>query len=151
MWLARGPHKLKARAPAGRRLLLETLFRLAWARIVIRLISFRRITALLGLMPGESYAVLTPAQSATAAQIGQAIRIAATRTPWRSACLEQALAGAAMLHRRNLPITLYLGVARDGMQSDGMAAHAWLRCGVTIVTGEDGHERFAIVGRFRWQ
>ena len=51
-----------------------------------------------------------------------------------------------MLERRGIPSTLYLGSGRDDQGQ--MAAHAWLRSGSYIVTGKEGHERYAVVGIF---
>jgi hypothetical protein len=151
MSLASGLRKLSARPPVERRLLLEAAIRLAWAWAMIRLLSFRRIAALLRFAPGEEDTALPSAQVEAAAKVGQAIRSAARRTPWQSACLGQALAAAVMLRRRGIPGTLYLGVARDGTQRDRVAAHAWLRCGDVVITGADGYLRFAVVGRYRWK
>jgi hypothetical protein len=99
---------------------------------------------------GEDHTPLSSEQLAEAARVGRAVVGAAANTPWRSACLEQAVAAAGLLRRGGIPGTLYLGVARDPTQPDGMAAHAWLRCGNVMVTGAAGHERFAVVGMYRW-
>lgn len=75
-------------------------------------------------------------------RVAWAIGAAARRTPWRSKCLEQAIAAKLMLRRRQVPSTMYLGVAlsRD--------AHAWLRVGAVDLIGGGGHEGFAVVATF---
>ena len=32
----------------------------------------------------------------------------------------------------------------------GLEAHAWLKCGELFITGESGHERYAVVSTFSW-
>lgn len=79
-------------------------------------------------------------------QISRAIHTMSRVTWWESQCLVKAVAAMKMLERRGLACTLYLGSGRD---DDGrMAAHAWLRSGPYIVTGREGHERYAVVGIF---
>lgn len=82
------------------------------------------------------------------AAIGWAIQAAAVRTPWESACLVQALTGMIMLSHRGIGATLYLGVAKEESNPESMAAHAWLRCGDTVLTGAVGVERFSVISSF---
>jgi len=51
-----------------------------------------------------------------------------------------------MLRRRRLVSTLYLGVAKD--ENGSLSAHAWLRCGRRILTGDSGAEQFKIISSF---
>jgi hypothetical protein len=84
------------------------------------------------------------AADAIAREVGWAVRAAAPKTPWKSACLAQALAGKWMLGRRGLHGTIRLGVAKD---ADGnLQAHAWLCTGDRIVTGGGTAGRFTAVG-----
>ena len=70
-------------------------------------------------------------------------------TPWESACLAQAFAAKAMLRCRGITSTLYLGLAKNeqGGQS-GLLAHAWLRSGSLILTGEPGKDQYTVVATF---
>lgn len=140
--------KFQARSWADRRRLLQALFWLGVLRAAILLLPFRWIVAWIGLKPGEAPGVLNAAQTAEAQRIGWAVRAAAVRTPWTSACLAQALAGAILLHRQHLPATLYLGVAKDLADSRQMLAHAWLQSGGAILTGAAGHQRFKPISAF---
>jgi len=82
-------------------------------------------------------------------RIGWAIRVIAGRTPWRSMCLEQAIAAKVMLRRRRVPNTLYLGVARGPSAGEPpMIAHAWLRSGTVQVTGGAPVDQYAVVSTF---
>lgn len=67
-------------------------------------------------------------------------------TPWKSNCLAKAIAGKYMLRRRRISNTLYLGVAKDEIGE--FEAHAWLKCGETIITGGNQLDRYAIVAVF---
>jgi hypothetical protein len=128
-----------------RLLALEALAWLAAMRLAVRWVRFERILRWLRLEPGES-----PSQPAPAAAqgVGRAVRGAAIYTPWESACLVQALAAGRMLQRRRLAWTLYLGAARDQAQPQELLAHAWLRCGQQVLTGESESRRFPVLARF---
>ncbi|GBF33820.1 hypothetical protein DCCM_2931 [Desulfocucumis palustris] len=82
----------------------------------------------------------------TAGRIGRVVETVSRYTPWESKCLVQAIVGKIMLRRRGINNTLYLGVGRD--EGKSLVAHAWLRCGEMIITGSQGRERFAAVGKF---
>jgi hypothetical protein len=84
--------------------------------------------------------------TARALTVSRAVQRAARNLPWECQCLVQAVAGKAMLRRRGLPSTLYLGVAKD--EDAKLCAHAWLRCGNVILTGREGADRFTVVSTF---
>lgn len=140
--------KLSSRSWLERGLFMESFMLLGVMRAAILLFPFRRITAIMGLAQGEMSSVGESAMSAKPAAIGWSIQAAAARTPWESACLVQALTGMVMLARRGLGATLYLGVAKDTSDPEAMIAHAWLRCGDTILTGAGGVERFSKISSF---
>jgi hypothetical protein len=75
--------------------------------------------------------------------VGWAVAVAARRTPWRSLCLEQAIAAKMMLRRRGIASTMYLGVTARPVH-----AHAWVRIGDLNVTGGSDVDRFAVVAMF---
>lgn len=84
-----------------------------------------------------------------ARRIGWAMGAVASRTPWRSLCLEQAIAAKAMLRRRGMSNTLHLGVARGAESPErSVVAHAWLRCGSINVTGGGDVSRYTVVATF---
>lgn len=141
--------KLRSRSWEERGLLLEALILLGLMRAAILLFPFQRIARWLKLITGEPPPCqLTNPQQDLAERVGWAIRAASARTIWQSTCLVQALAGAHMLQRRQLPANLTLGVAQNGEFKEGFAAHAWLRCGNLILTGEGGHEQYRVVSTF---
>jgi Transglutaminase-like superfamily len=137
--------KLKRLSRPERGMLLEALIWIGAARIAILLFKFRHTARLLGLGQQITPVELTPAQSAVATRIGWAVRTAATRIPRANTCLVQTLAAAAMMRWREIPCMVCLGVAKG---SSDIVAHAWLRCGDAVVTGENGHERFIPISAF---
>jgi hypothetical protein len=151
-----GISKFLALRPADRSLILAAFGWLALFRAMILVFPFKKILGLTGLAPGESpggsgVPGRNPSSDAQSRRVGWALRTASAHSPWKSACLVQALAGMRMLRRRGIPSTLYLGLARNASMrnsSDGIAAHAWLRCGDIIVTGGAGRERFTEISAF---
>ncbi len=144
------PGRWRALETEDRARLLEAALCLALARFAIGLVPFRRIARPLG-EPGRETPreALPPEMEKEALRVGWAVRAVAARTPWDSKCLAQALAAMAMLRRRRLPGTLYLGVAP--VPAGGrpkIDAHAWVRCGPDLLTGAAGHERFTVVASF---
>lgn len=144
----RNLRKFFALSGADRLLLIEAFYWLGVMRVAIGLVPFRQTAAWLGLKEGAVAAAGEPAQAVRAERIGWAVRAMARRTPWHSACLCQALAGAAMLRRRKLPLTLSLGVAKQSASLQDLSAHAWLRHGDLILTGAGGYEQFTVVSTF---
>ncbi len=128
-----------------RLLLAEASLSLAVARLAVRLMPFRWIAPRLG----ETMAASPEEDSADPEllrRIGWAVGVAGHNLPWTSRCLAEAIAGKAMLKRRGVPSTLYLGLAKDG-QAD-LEAHAWLRCGSRILTGERASEGYTVIASF---
>jgi hypothetical protein len=136
-WLSRA-RRLLSRDGAR---LAEALVYLAVARAAVLALPFRVLARRLGVQCAETpaTAVADPALRRVAA----AIAAGARRAPWRAGCLEQAIAAKAMLRRRGVESTLYLGLARGPV-----AAHAWLRVGSLNVTGGQDVSRYAVVASF---
>jgi hypothetical protein len=119
----------------------EAVAYLALARVAVVALPFRMLARRLGIRHAETPAGagVHPASS----RVAWAIVAAARRAPWRAECLEQAIAAKAMLRRRGIASTLYLG-----MTQDPVAAHAWLRVGDMNVTGGRDVARYAVVASF---
>ena len=142
------PAKWRRRSSAERLLLLEAAALLGVARLLLLTIPFRWLAGSLGKRMNESGTKADPSDLHAARLIGRAILSAANNTPWESVCLPQAVAGQWMLKRRGIAATLYLGVAKDEAKAEKLAAHAWLRCGDLILTGNAGHRHFTVVATF---
>ena len=133
------------------RLFLEAWRALASVRLALRFTPFKELVGELTLHRGPVAAPhLGPAALAAAERIGWAVRAAARYAPWRSTCLVQVLAAQRMLQKRLLPGVFYIGAAPGEGGSVGLDAHAWLKCDEAFITGESGHERYAVVSAFSW-
>jgi hypothetical protein len=141
--------KLRSAPRHDRALLLRAAVALAIARVSIALVPFRRIAQTLGLRrvgptpPNGD----VPCPDA-ARRVGWAVRTAAANVPWQTTCLAQALAGSMLLRRTGIGSTLSVGVAKDSRPPHDVIAHAWLRCGDAVLTGESGQDRFVELASF---
>lgn len=117
---------------------------LAW--VAVHTLPFRWLAACLGTCMGNSPETISPAQARVAQRVSWAVRRASGLTPWPSVCLPQAITAKALLRRRGIASTLYLGAMFNEHKS--LMAHAWLRCGSFYVTGGPGHEHYGVVASF---
>ncbi len=140
-------NKIRQHSRTERYLFLEAGILLGLARLALRLLPFQKIARRISqAVPNGRPKVL---DSQTLLQIGWAVNAAARHAPWDSACLAQALTAHWMLERRGLASTIYLGVKRD--DQGRLCAHAWLKAGGQILTGESGHEEFTVLATFPQQ
>ncbi|HEX7695253.1 MAG TPA: lasso peptide biosynthesis B2 protein [Sphingomonas sp.] len=134
--------KIRTLASAGWRrqcLVAEASASMLAARLTL-LRPFPRVAAQLGefVSPAdprvaERAAPTTPDQAATARAIGWAVRAAAPFMPFRSVCLQQAMAAQAMLRRRGIVSVMHFGASPSGKRA--IDAHAWLAAAGVKVTG----------------
>jgi hypothetical protein len=123
-----------------------SLFFEAWlflhaSRLMILFFPFKKIAALIGVLNIESNKEIN--EQLFASNIKNAIRRATRYTLHSSKCYDQALAGKFMLKWRRLPSTIYFGLSKN--EQSNLIAHAWLRFGSDIITGEKGLEDYTIV------
>jgi hypothetical protein len=130
--------------PTDRWLLIEASLLLGTARLAVRFVPFARIAARLGEHMGETPLSQPRAATDLSRRVGRAVSLAARNLPWESVCLPQAIAAKLMLRRRGVPSTLYLGLQRD----QNLLAHAWVRVGEVVVTGEQASEGYTVVSTF---
>lgn len=134
-----------------KKLFAEAYVTLGIMRLAVLTVSFKRLAASLEQSQFyEESVALTEQERVIAQTIGRAVQRAANHTPWKSACLVQALAAQKMLQKRNVPGRFYLGVAKEETVADSMKAHAWLQCDDIILTGEGGYEDFTVLSVFSW-
>jgi len=130
-----------------KRLLLEAAFWLTVFRAAVSFVPFRVIAGFLGRKRGETAGTFPgPTGRGEVLAVARALRVMGRSLPWESTCLVKAAAGKRMLSRRSIPATLYLGVARDGVNK--VAAHAWLRSGDVILTGAEERQRYTVICTF---
>lgn len=127
-------------------MLIEAAVWLGLARLAIAALPFRWLSPYLGQQQWESPSTEAADQREPVRRISWAVTTTSRHAPWQSTCLAQAIAAKMMLQHRGICSTLYLGVVKDG--AEGLMAHAWLRSGATILTGEAGWERFTVVSTF---
>jgi hypothetical protein len=120
-------------------------------RVLIKVSSFRRLVRFFGTETGPlalpSQLILAPAQHRTAANISAIVRLAAKYSPWRANCFPQALCASLLLNLYRLPFATYLGLAREPASAK-VTAHAWVRAGSLVVTGDGDLSKYALVGCF---
>lgn len=139
-------HRYRALPPAKRWSLKKALAQLLAARATLACIPFPRIAAWMGVLGTESPVEISECQMEAVKEISWAIQAMADRVPWDSRCLAQAIAGYRMLLKLGIPSTVYFGVKKD--PGKAFNAHAWLRCGSCIVTGEAGHRDYRVLCQF---
>jgi hypothetical protein len=125
------------------------MFAQAWcllhlAKLVILFTPFRKIASWMGNLGVESIHDLGPTPIAT--KIEHAIRRSSRYTLHNSKCYDQALTAKVLLGQSKLPATIYFGLTKDGDKP--LIAHAWVRCGESIISGKAGMERFTVVACF---
>jgi hypothetical protein len=127
---------------------------LVLARLALRTTSFWTVLRWLGMQKVTTETRRSPSDEHRAELIGWAVRAAAARLPWKSTCLMEALAGAALLRRHGLPGTLSLGIGKgihpqqagpdaDPLSEKAILAHAWLNSGHLVLTGATERARYA--------
>lgn len=112
-------------------LVLQIIYRLALARLLLNFMPFKRMAKRLGT-EGEQVTVDYPHQLRTLRRLRRWIPRIAGYLPWESLCLSQAYTAACICQNKKIPYTLHLGVTT---KTKAFAAHAWLACGNFIVTG----------------
>ena len=111
--------------------LLRAVSNLAWAR---RKLGSAAPNDLLQRQAASASAP-TADQAELVKRVAIAIPRAASRVPWRSDCLVQALAAERWLAKKGVATVLCIGARKD--EQSQFHAHAWLKAGDTIVTGGD--------------
>jgi hypothetical protein len=115
----------------SRLLRLEASAHLVAARLAVRLLPYRVLTRLFELSSRRPE--FTGSERARIClDVRSAVEGASRRLPG-SVCLPRALAAQAMLRRRGITTTLYLGVARSPAAPH--PSHAWLKDGELGVAG----------------
>ena len=108
--------------------LLKAVWLLARARIDHRVKPIKVV-----LQRFETGGSHTEATAAEIELVAWAINSAASRVPWRSDCLLQAMAGSAWLDAIDRSCKLNIGVRKNA--AGELEAHAWLTSGDLVVTG----------------
>ena len=127
-------------------MLFEALILTGIVRFSILFIPFNKLARGIGKYKDESTNEVRDIDKEEINKIAWAVGTISTRTPWQSKCLVKALTAQIMLKQRKISSTLYLGVAKD--KEKKLKAHAWLRCGMDIITGDSERKGFTVVAKF---
>lgn len=149
MNLSQLPRKLRKiikLSSKDRNILFEAFFISGLVRFAILFIPFRKLAMISGKYKEETTTEVSSVEKEIISRVGWAAEETSYRTPWQSKCLVKALTAQLMLARRKISSTLYLGVAKDN--DNKLLAHAWLRSGQAVITGERERVAFKEVARF---
>lgn len=127
-------------------MLIEALILTGIVRFSILFIPFSKLARRIGKYKEESTKQLSDREKYIVYNVAWSVVAIAKRTPWESKCLVKALTAQIMLKQRKISSTLYLGVSKDNEKK--LKAHAWLRCGEDIITGDNEREGFTVVAKF---
>ena len=128
-----------------KRMTISVYLYAAYYRICILFIPMPKLEKQMGIRGEESPAEETGENLKMAKLVGFHVNRVTQHTPWESKCLVRALTARAILKKKNINSTLYLGVMKE---NEKMVAHAWLRCGLLYVTGGNGKE-YGMVAKFK--
>lgn len=124
----------------------EALFYLAISKFWVLFRSSNIYVAKLGVAQCETLKSDTRAHYSQLMAIRLALRVVSAHVPWRSVCLDQAIAAQRMLSRRGLQSTFYFGVARG--EDASILAHAWVRSGQQWIVGYQSAMKYHIVNSY---
>lgn len=138
-------------ANVDRRLAVEAAAALLAARLRGGLLPFDVVARQLGglVAPGTSPPSAPPlsrSQEDAVRAIRWSVAAVSPWMPFKTACLQQAMAARMMLSRRGIGSVLHLGV--DDIAGSKLTAHAWLDAGGVKVTGYPVDPTMHEAGRF---
>lgn len=129
-------------------LALEAFWHLAISQARVKLLPFRHWAWPNGRFQSETLRHSRAEDLARIHDIKVAVKLAGRVAPWRSKCLDQALATQRMLGRRGLDSTLYYGMIRKPNRE--WTAHAWVRCGDQWAIGHHRRIAYTVTGTCAW-
>ncbi|MBV7276195.1 lasso peptide biosynthesis B2 protein [Clostridiaceae bacterium UIB06] len=127
-------------------ILIEAFCITGMIRFAILFIDFSKIVKFTGNYKEESSEYLCETERFITKKVGWIVNTVSKNTPWESKCLVKALTAQILLKQKNISSTLYLGVTKN--KQNKLIAHAWLRSGLDIITGEREKINFTEVAKF---
>ncbi|MEI6946672.1 lasso peptide biosynthesis B2 protein [Paraflavisolibacter sp. H34] len=128
-------------------LLLEAFFWLLASKLMVRFVPLKAIAQRMGTLNGERREVLSGPEKEKSGMVQLAVNTVCSNVPWKSVCLDQALACMFMLKRRKIPYSLCLGTIKNETRK-ALDAHAWVLCGTEIIMGGTRSKKYALVAYF---
>jgi Transglutaminase-like superfamily len=124
-------------------LLIEALFVLIMATLLIQVLPFRQVAK---LAAGRVIKNLPQVSTEDARLISNAVLAWSRYIPWRTVCFQQGLAVLIMLRRRKYSASLFYGARH---QPDAkLVAHVWVQSGDIDVIGCETAKDFALLAAF---
>ncbi len=118
----------------------------AYYRFAMIYLPFKYLKKQMGIPKTESSYQVDESIYQEAKNIRSIVMLICKYTPWESKCLVRALLVQHFLKRQKVATTIYLGVNKDDLNH--MKAHAWIRCGEMIITGQYEKDHFIQVASF---
>lgn len=113
---------------------LDAVLLLSISKMVVLTLPFKKVAPYLGTVNGPIDERLDSLQSAKAERVKLFVQMAAGNVPFKSVCLDQAMAAMLLLRRFKIPSNLCLGVKPNDKERK-LDAHAWVECGGQILVG----------------
>ena len=129
-----------------RRLLLEASLYLVWARLMLLVLPFRRLTPFFNRRPSPPGVADPMERQRLRLEIRWAIERAVVHLPGKMTCFPQGIAAQAMCRKRGIDAVLYYGAAP--LPEKGLSAHVWVLDDTEGVIGHQLAHEYRIIGRF---
>lgn len=126
---------------------LEAITWLLLSKVCVLLFPIKYIYKYLGEMNRKVISQLSDVDLYKANLVRTSILRLGRHVPWKSVCLDQAIATGVMLKVRNIPYTLCFGLKTNDTEGK-LAAHAWIECGTGILVGGKESLNFNIILSF---
>lgn len=112
----------------------------------VKLLHFKHLLILYKLQPYKEKPITSLKSEDYVKIVASAIRkTASIPLLIRPRCLAQALAARVLLHQRGQSCILSIGAT---IEEKGMIAHAWLKCGDIIVTGQEEKDKYTEIASY---
>lgn len=128
-----------------RRLLVEALFRLMWARFLLLVVPFRQLTATFNRQSAPVVPPTASERQSLCQNVCWAIERAALLVPG-STCFPRAIAAQKMCRSRGIDAVLYYGAA--SLPGRGLSAHVWVKDEHEGVVGHQIANHYIVLARF---
>lgn len=130
--------------------MIEAALSLAWARLLIRFVPYRRWRRRMGPIGWNAGSTtLGEPDRARVMLVQRWVNRAAANVSFRANCLPQAMAARWMLARRGIATELHIGSRRavEASETRPVDLHAWLMCADRCVTGHRERAEFSAFAR----
>jgi hypothetical protein len=128
-----------------RTLFIEAYWRLAWARLLLRFLPFRRLTRFFNHPLPKT--VLSMAQrQQLRCDVSWAIDRASVYLPGQTVCFPRGIAAQLMCRKRGIDTIMYYGAAIDPVL--GLRAHVWVLDGSDGVVGHNIAGQYGVLARY---